>query len=167
MNLFMSPSSPSLSSRLQRHGAQSGFSLVEALVALLVLSIGMLGIAALYVESLRSGRTALLRTQAVTLAGDMADRIRANRSGRDAYEAAITSSEVNAACEPGGGGCTTEALARHDKAVWLGTLEEALPGAVGTVEFDGATAPATYTITVSWSEPGQDEGSSYQLRIQA
>lgn len=145
----------------------AGFSLVEALVALLVLSIGMLGIAALYVESLRSGRTALLRTQAVTLAADMADRIRANRMGLDAYEAVVTSSNTNAACEPGGGGCDTQALARHDKAVWLGTLEEALPGATGTVDYDGGTAPPTYIITVTWSEPGQDEDSSYELRIQA
>ena len=43
---------------------QRGFSLIEVLVALVVLSIGMLGIAALYVDSLRSGRTAIHRTQA-------------------------------------------------------------------------------------------------------
>jgi hypothetical protein len=45
---------------------------------MVVLSIGMLGIAALYVESLRSGTSALLRSQAVAFASDMADRIRAN-----------------------------------------------------------------------------------------
>ena len=56
-----------------------GFSIVEALVALVVLSVGMLGIAALYVESLRAGRSAVYHTQAVNLAADMADRIRANR----------------------------------------------------------------------------------------
>jgi type IV pilus assembly protein PilV len=159
----MSPSSVHLAAR--NHYA--GFSLVEALVALLVLSIGMLGIAALYIESLRSGRTALLRTQAVTLAADMADRIRANRMGLDAYEAIVTSSNTNAACEPGGAGCNTQALARHDKAVWLGTLEDALPGATGTIDYDGGTAPPTYIITVTWSEPGQAEDSSYELRIQA
>ena len=63
----------------------SGFSIVEALVALVVLSVGMLGIAALYVESLRAGRTAVYRTQAVNLAADMADRIRANRSVPDSW----------------------------------------------------------------------------------
>jgi type IV pilus modification protein PilV len=57
-----------------------GFSIVEALVALVVLSVGMLGIAALYVESLRAGRSAVYHTQAVNLAADMADRIRANRT---------------------------------------------------------------------------------------
>jgi len=52
---------------------------VEVLVALIVLSIGMLGIAALYLEGLRATRDALVRTQAVALTADMADRIRANR----------------------------------------------------------------------------------------
>lgn len=151
--------------RSRRHAG--GFSLVEALVALLVLSIGMLGIAALYVESLRSGRTALLRTQAVTLASDMADRIRANRQGRDAYQATVTSADTNAECSPGGTGCATDALAKHDKAAWLGAIEAALPGATGTIDVDTTTTPATYTIVVSWTEAGQKDSSTYQLRFQA
>ena len=64
---------------------QRGFTLVEVLVALVVMSVGMLGIAALYLEGLRAGRTALYRTTAVNLAGDMADRIRANRNAGLAY----------------------------------------------------------------------------------
>jgi type IV pilus assembly protein PilV len=147
--------------------ASKGFSLVESLVALLVLSIGMLGIAALYVESLRSGRTALLRTQAVALAGDMADRIRANRAGAIAYEDVVTSGGTVAACAPGGAGCSATNLAHHDKAVWLGALEAALPGAVGTVDVDDTTDPFTYTITVTWSEAGDAANPNmYQLRIQ-
>ena len=148
--------------------ASSGFSLVESLVALLVLSIGMLGIAALYVESLRSGRTALLRTQAVALAGDMADRIRANPAGQLAYEDVVTSTGTIAACAPGGAGCTPDNLAHHDKAVWLGTLEAALPGAVGTVDVDdSAGIPFTYTITVTWSEAGDAANpNQYVLRIE-
>src|SRR4030095_6465661 len=92
-----------------RHSV-GGFSLVEALVALVVLSIGMLGIAALHVESLRSGRTALTRTVAVALAADMADRIRANRTGKKEYEAVVTSADTNAKCKPAGAGCTPAEL---------------------------------------------------------
>lgn len=146
---------------------QTGFSLVEALVALLVLSIGMLGIAALYVESLRSGRTALLRTQAVTLASDMADRIRANRQGRTEYGTTVTSADTNTACAPGGAGCTTAQLAHHDKAIWLGAIEAALPGASGTIAVDDTTTPVTYTVTVSWAEAGQIDLNTYQVRFQA
>lgn len=62
-----------------------GFTLIEVLVALVVMSVGMLGIAALYLEGLRAGRTALYRTTAVNLAADMADRIRANPNAGLAY----------------------------------------------------------------------------------
>jgi type IV pilus assembly protein PilV len=155
-------------SRVSRPRRSAGFSLVEALVALVVLSIGMLGIAALYVESLRSGRTALLRTQAVTLAGDMADRIRANPTGRLAYGDAVTVNDTVAACAPGGAGCTTTQLAHHDKALWMRALQAALPGAVGTVVVDDTTDPPNYTITISWVEAGQDPASpnTYQMRIE-
>jgi type IV pilus assembly protein PilV len=144
-----------------------GFTLVESLVALVVLSIGMLGIAALHVEGLRSARTALTRTTAVTLASDIADRIRANRTGKLSYEAAVTSADTNAKCKPAGAGCTPAELARHDKAVWLGAIQRALPGGTGTIDCDDAAVPATYTITITWSEVGAADPSSYTLTIQA
>jgi Tfp pilus assembly protein PilV len=53
-------------------------SLVEVLVALVVLSIGLLGIAQVLINGMRTSHAALLRTQAVNLVADMADRIRAN-----------------------------------------------------------------------------------------
>ena len=77
---------------------QSGFTMVEALVALVVLAIGLLGIAALYLDTLRAGRTAIYRTQAVALAADLADRIRSNRTAVAAYNSAFADAhaEVNA-----------------------------------------------------------------------
>lgn len=143
-----------------------GFSLVEALVALLVLSVGMLGIAALYVESLRSNRTALLRTQAVTFAADMADRIRANRDGRAWYGVSVTNANINAACQTGGIGCTPGLLAQHDKALWSAAITRELPGGTGTVQWNPATLPETYTIQVQWSDTGQAAPLGIVLRIQ-
>ena len=64
-----------------------GFSLVEVLIALIIMSVGMLGIAGLYVQSMQAGRTSMLRHHAVTLAGDVADRIRANPAAGAAYAA--------------------------------------------------------------------------------
>jgi type IV pilus assembly protein PilV len=145
----------------------AGFSLVEALVALVVLSIGMLGIAALHVEGLRSARTALTRTAAVALASDIADRIRANRDAKTEYDVIVTSADTDAKCEPKGAGCTPAELAHHDKALWLGAIETALPGGTGTIDCDDAEVPATYTITISWSEVGAAQPSSYTLTIQA
>jgi type IV pilus assembly protein PilV len=69
-----------------RHPAR-GFTLLEALVALVVLSAGLLGMAALHAQALSLGRAAQLRSHAVDLAADMAERIRASRNERDAYGA--------------------------------------------------------------------------------
>lgn len=155
--------------------AAHGFSLVEALVALVVMSIGMLGIAALYVESLRSGTSALLRSQAVALASDMADRIRANPAAAAAYDKAIDATgAVVANCE-NTTGCTPAQMASTDIARWYELVDDrgdnpgqgrlALPGGRGTV-VSVAGPPRVYTITVSWLESGQTTASTYALRLQ-
>ena len=131
-----------------------GFSLIEALVALVVLSVGLLGIAALYVTSVSSGRTASLRSQAVLLAADLADRIRANRGGGPAYDDGTSGvGAIIAACQQGGGSCTPTQMASEDKAEWLALIAARLPGAVSTVKVV-LPVPNTYTITISWVEPG-------------
>ena len=145
----------------RRHG---GFTLVEVLVALVVMSVGMLGIAALYLEGLRAGRTALYRTTAVNLAADMADRIRANRNAGIAY--AGTGPGATNACINGPADCTPEQLADDDWFDWNNQLNARLPaGAGGEITLAGA-APATYTITVAWPEIGQEEPATYTLSVQ-
>ena len=57
-------------SRTRQPARQSGFSLVEVLIALVIMSVGMLGIAGLYVEGMKAGRTSTFRHHAVTLASD-------------------------------------------------------------------------------------------------
>jgi type IV pilus assembly protein PilV len=157
---------------------QRGFSLVEALVALLVLSIGLLGIAGLFVESVRNSRTALLRTQAINLVGDMADRIRANATARAAYDIDLyggAPGERNCAPAPDSAGdnCSMAALAEDDLARWVAAVRAALP-ALGDeppraeVQYfppAAAGAPERYLITVSWLEPGEDEPFSYRSDV--
>ena len=145
--------------------AQSGFTLVESLVALVVLSVGMIGIAALYGQGLSAGRAALDRTVAVNLAGEMADRIRANRLGRAAYSGAGSAAK---ACGPGGNtDCTPAELAAWDVFLWRAMVQQQLPGGVGTVTFTVGTPP-TYTIQVDWREPTALNGvaPSYTLTPQ-
>ena len=127
-----------------------GFSLIEALVSLIVISVGMIGIAALYGQGLGASRTALFRTQAVNLVADMADRIRANRSAGTAYEGAAADRD----CDPGDNkDCTTAEMAAHDLWLWGSQVGAQLPGGVGTVSVD-TTTPPTYTISVTWQEVG-------------
>jgi type IV pilus assembly protein PilV len=151
--------------RTHRGRPPRGLSLVEALVALVVLSVGLLGIAALYAESLLSGRTALQRSQAVLLASDLAERIRANRAGGPAYDDAISGAgALNDACRQGGGGCPPEQMASYDKAEWTAAVKTALPNGAGAVAVRGS-ASRTYTISIRWTEPAI--GSQvYTLSIQ-
>jgi type IV pilus assembly protein PilV len=128
---------------------QRGFGLVESLVALVVVSVGMIGIAALYGQGLGASRTALYRTQAVNLASDMADRIRLNRQGGAAYGGAAALGP----CGPGGVRCTPAQLAAHDLSLWTTLVGQQLPGGVGTVTYVAALPP-TYTIQVTWQEVG-------------
>lgn len=151
-----------------------GFSIVEALVALVVLSIGMLGIAALYVESLRAGRSAIYRTQAVNLATDMADRIRANRLAGSDYRllAGATPPTAPGCAPPTPIVCTRTQLAQDDVARWLQAISTALPGTAaggtpaGTITVTGVPPAAQYSIQVSWSEPGENQPLTYVLNMQ-
>ena len=94
-----------------------GFSLIEVLVALVVLSIGMLSVATLYVRGLQFSQTALVRSEAVQLAADMADRIRANTTATVAYAAG----GANNNCIEGGIDCTPPQLAANDVFVCSGS----------------------------------------------
>ncbi|MBN1238543.1 MAG: type IV pilus modification protein PilV [Gammaproteobacteria bacterium] len=131
--------------------AQNGFSLIEALVALVVLSVGMIGVAAMYGQGLAATRSAQLRTQAVNLAADMADRIRVNRLGGAAYAGAA----ADRGCGPGGGTCAPAEMAAHDLFVWESQAAELLPNGSTEVLYDGGTTPPTYTVRVSWDEVGE------------
>ena len=128
-----------------------GFTLVELLIALLVLSIGMLGIAVLFAESLQAGRSAHFQTQAVSIAADLADRIRANPVSAGAYA-----------------GTGTGARAIADLAEWNALIATQLPQGVGEVRFlAGAPAtPSSYTIRVSWIGVGLPDAVTYELRLE-
>ncbi len=129
-----------------------GFSLIEVLIALIILSVGMLGIAGLYVHSMQAGRTSMFRHQAVILAGDVADRIRANPMAAAAYAGA----GANNSCVNGGVDCTPEEMAAHDIFLWDQQAVDTLPNGDVAVVFDNGVVPPTYEITVSWDEPGEN-----------
>jgi len=140
-----------------------GVGMVEVLVALVVLSVGMLGTATLYVTSLQAKTTAISRMQAINLATDMADRIRANRSvlASPAYaiaQAAVAPTPL--ACiqtiSTAAVTCTPDQMAAADLFMWSNAVTTTLPGTVTrsiTVTAATATSPAIYVIALGWSEP--------------
>lgn len=142
--------------RGQRVGLRcpGGFTLIEVLVALVVMSLGMLGIASLYTQALGAGRTTQFRSQATNLMADIADRIRVNRLGQAAYAGL----PGNNNCDPQTGGgfdCTPSQMAAHDLYLWEQQVQELLPSGAWDIEFNGGTSPPTYTIEVSWEEVGE------------
>lgn len=148
---------------LRATGRNTGFTLVEVLIALIVLSVGMLGIAGLYVHSMQAGRTSMFRHHAVTLAGDVAERIRANpRAG-----AIYSGPGANNQCAGMGRNCTREEMAQHDIFTWSQQAGDTLPDGVVSVVYNGGVMPPEYLITVSWSEAGQQPSPSYTISIRA
>jgi type IV pilus assembly protein PilV len=150
-----------------RQRRQRGVSIVEALVALVVLSTGMLGIAVMYLESVRANRTALSRTLAVHLVNDMADRIRANRMALGAYDASFGTAPPAAKKDCTRKDCTAADLAAYDLSTWYDVVVSSLPqGADGKtapqvqVKFQGGATsndPARYTVTARWKDVGGND----------
>jgi type IV pilus assembly protein PilV len=151
-----------------------GITMVEAMVALVVISVGMLGIAGLYLSSLQAGRSANLRIQAVNLASEMADRIRANRTAKGAY--ALTAGTLPTAVDCATATCTPAQLAQSDQNLWVTSLRRALPGSTaggGSIAFTDVPDPLPdrpqpdrYTITVTWREAGSNNDATYILVIE-
>jgi len=151
-----------MSADFQGRQRARGFTLVEAMVALVVLAVGMLGIAGLYVTTLRSGGGAIYRMQAVNLAADLADRIRANRGANVAYNGAAANNNCYGA---GSVDCAPALMAANDLLVWQQQIAAIMPGGNGVVAVAGAAVPYTYTITITWTESG-GVVSSYLLTLQ-
>jgi type IV pilus assembly protein PilV len=105
------------------------------LVALVVLSIGLLGLAGLQLTSVTNTRDAYYRTQAIALSYDIADRMRSNLTAVDDRDYdAIAGTEV-AACRSTSG-CSSSQLAADDVFLWRQSLSTALPTGQGIVCLD-------------------------------
>jgi type IV pilus assembly protein PilV len=154
---------------------QFGFSLLEVLIALLVLSIGLLAHFKVQALGVRASADANLRTEATFLVNDMVERMRANRPAADSgYYAGIDYAAIDCStapakiCSAGAAdtppgidpaeGCTTEQMADEDAIRWFCSARDALPGANVAV----SSAAGVYSIQVSWN--GLDEDGNAQTR---
>ncbi|PIE83388.1 MAG: type IV pilus modification protein PilV [Candidatus Contendobacter odensis] len=154
-----------------------GFTLIEILVAVLVLTIGLLGLAGLQVSGLRFNQSAYLRTQATLLAYEMADRMRANPVGFINGDYNNPAPANIAGCSDGSG-CAPAEMAQNDMQEWRAKIARLLPGnATGVVcqdsgVFDDGTPPpggnpacaggTTYAIKVWWDDQRTGDPNQYQ-----
>jgi type IV pilus assembly protein PilV len=126
-----------------------GFTLLEVLIALVVLSVGLLGLAALQTGTLRFNQAAYLRSQATNLAYDIADRIRANRTaalaaGYDGANAYLAANALPACAAPAGAGT----VAQNDIEAWRIALVCTLPVGNGRI----VRAGSLLTVSIQWDE---------------
>ena len=124
----------------------AGFTLIEVMIAVLVMSIGLLGLASLQATSLRFNNDSSAQTQATYLANDMVDRMRTNVSRAADYPAKAEGENTN--CHKAAG-CTPDEMAANDIFEWNKALDTALPAGQGSIT---ALAGGLYTITVMWDE---------------
>jgi type IV pilus assembly protein PilV len=143
-----------------------GFTLVEVLVALVVLAVGLLGAAAMLLETLQGSRIALERSRAVVLAADMAERLRANRAAGNAYDTVdgTPDPQLEPACEQAGAGCHAATMASHDLRRWQDAVAEALPQGMGTVDVAPLSPTANRcTIRLTWAQTGSAVPATFTL----
>ncbi len=133
-----------ISRSLKHH--QSGFSLLEVMISMVVTAVGLLGLAGLQAAGLKSNHSAYQHSQATVLAYDMADRMRANVGSISLYQTDVTTADQLAACS--GAGCGASDLVKNDLFDWNTDLAAAIPGSVGAITLSGST----YTVSVSWDD---------------
>lgn len=129
--------------------AQSGVSMIEVLVAIIILSIGLLGMAALQIAGLKSNQSASFRSTASMMAYSILDSMRANRVsvGEGSYnhffvEDTSVGTETEVETKP-------EAEIAEDVKIWLEELALRLPAGTGAVDVD---ADNKVIITIQWDD---------------
>lgn len=146
-----------------------GFTLIEVLVAIVILTVGILGLAGLQGTALQNTHSAHLRSQAVNLAHDIAERMRSNRA--TALQNS-TNYQIDLGVAPTAPGkdcaitsCTAMELAAYDKDAWYRAVSQ-LPEGKGSVAIDVNTRIAN--ITIQWADNLRlaDQTVSFPLQAQ-
>lgn len=135
-----------------KNKTQHGFTLLEAMIALVIFSIGLLGLAGMQSIGVRNNQTGYLRTIAMQQAYNMADSMRANMVGVRAgnYDSLAVGAASSQDCVKST--CTTAQLAQSDFFEWDQILSNELPSGRGSVSGSGATS--LFTVTVFYDEAG-------------
>jgi type IV pilus assembly protein PilV len=132
---------------------EQGFTMIEVLVALVILSVGLIGLAALQTGGLRNNNSAVIRSQAVLAAEDILDRMRANRTGAlgENYDIGLGDSVDG----------TYTGMALTDLTEWKNSLSLWLANGDGSVDVSGVIA----TVVVQWAEAGGNDSVTVVTRL--
>lgn len=156
----------------------TGFTLIEVLIAMLIMALGLLGLAAMQATGLRNNQSAYHRSQATQLAYDMADRIRANftEANKGAASIFITKDSSTATektdCVTVSTACTPAIMAENDLFLWYQAISNLniLPLGEGKIEVNGSV----FSITIKWDDnrdgsvdiDADDDDPKFQMNFQ-
>ncbi|MDN6320156.1 MAG: type IV pilus modification protein PilV [Marinobacter sp.] len=141
-------------------GLQAGTTMIEVLVAVLILAVGLLGVAGLQSMSLKNTSDVFFEQQAMSYSQDLINRIMANRNAADDGDYAATSPTTEPADDCSASDCTSAQMATWDLWQWNEALINGFaspPSAATTVSWDGALGE--YTVSITWDAAGS--GSVY------
>jgi type IV pilus assembly protein PilV len=150
----------------------SGFTLIEVLIAVIILAAGLLGLAGMQAKGLSNNQSAYNRSQATQLAYDIADRMRANPVAaaaglylsKDFLPSAATCATGDtpcSACASAGSACTTTQMAVKDLFEWNQNLVAVFPNGSGSI----AQIGVVYTVTISWDDDRDPTTANLSLSV--
>ena len=148
-----------------RYRRARGFSLMEVMVALVVSTIGLLGLAKMEALAMSSTGVASSRSLAAIEASSLAAAMHANpgywQAGTAPASILISGTATtnpyaaSPACTlTGTSSCTPQAMANNDLNQWAGAVSQVLPGYLATISCSQANFPVTCTIQLQWTENG-------------
>ncbi|MFT4872315.1 type IV pilus modification protein PilV [Congregibacter sp.] len=171
MNQFKTNRKTRLSS-YRRLQAQSGFTLIEVMVSVLILLIGLLGVAGMQMLSLQANQGAYFRSQAIYIGSEILDAMRANPTAAANYEGVYPDTIPGDQTCDDADGCTPQQAALQDLREWnvhffdvfgvgAGNFRPSIPNGQAVITANGNE----YTVQVSWTERQYDNAGD-RARIQ-
>lgn len=106
---------------------QRGITLIESLVAIVVMALGILGILGVQMRTLTDTQTAVRRAQAIRLIEDLGERMKVNPNALSNLNAYVTGFDTTPSTPNCANGCSAAQLAAYDVAVWKKTVQDNLP----------------------------------------
>lgn len=132
--------------------SNSGFTLLEMMIAVLIISFGLLGLAGLQAASLRNNHSAYLRSVATQLAYELSDRVRANKT----IDYSTATPTPHSSCSVS---CTPIQIAEDDLDHWRTEVAAALPGSpVPTLT---KSASGSYSLNITWIDDKSGATTSF------
>jgi len=150
---------------------KKGFTLIEVMIAIVIFSFGLLGVAGVMTVSVKNNHNGYMRSQAVILAQSVVDMMRRNHWAvwQNAYNGTFSGViDTRSICSSGACNCTE--IANRDTAKWGSMISQSLPASqgviacapIGVAGADGACGRAetpylgVCTITITWNESNQN-----------